>query len=157
MADPGRRLGARVIDGLLFLPVAIACIVVALALVAPHVGRILPPQNSDPNSTGPTPGILWLYLAAFAGAFVGAALFVVYETVATARYGRTFGKRWMKIRPLTVDGHALGWGRALGRSAIQSLAGFLSWIGLLDPLWCLWDPDRQCLHDKIAGTLVVND
>jgi len=81
---------------------------------------------------------------------------VVYETVATVRYGRTLGKRWMKIRAVTDDGHALGLGRALARSVVQSLAGFLSWLGLLDPLWCLWDADRQCLHDKIVGTLVVN-
>jgi uncharacterized RDD family membrane protein YckC len=26
---------------------------------------------------------------------------------------------------------------------------------LLDALWCLWDPRRQCLHDKIGGTAVA--
>jgi hypothetical protein len=30
------------------------------------------------------------------------------------------------------------------------------YVGLLDPLWCLWDkPYRQCLHDKPAKTVVV--
>jgi uncharacterized RDD family membrane protein YckC len=37
------------------------------------------------------------------------------------------------------------------------LAGFLGWIGLLDPLWCLWDDKRQCLHDKVADSIVVNE
>jgi uncharacterized RDD family membrane protein YckC len=63
----------------------------------------------------------------------------------------------MKIRPVTVDGHALGWGRAFSRAAVPWFAGILGWLGLLDSLWCLWDADRQCLHDKIVGTLVVND
>lgn len=27
--------------------------------------------------------------------------------------------------------------------------------GLLDVLWPLWDGKRQTLHDKIAGTVVV--
>jgi uncharacterized RDD family membrane protein YckC len=51
----------------------------------------------------------------------------------------------------------LGWGRAFARAAIFWLAGFLGWIGLLDPLWCLWDGERQCLHDKVADSIVVND
>jgi uncharacterized RDD family membrane protein YckC len=25
----------------------------------------------------------------------------------------------------------------------------------LDYLWMLWDPQRQCLHDKAARTIVV--
>jgi hypothetical protein len=28
---------------------------------------------------------------------------------------------------------------------------------LLDVLWCLWDEERQCLHDKVASTVVVNE
>ena len=156
LADPGNRFAARLLDGLVLLPVFIVVAAVALALVAPHAGPIFPKSNPDPNASVPTPGFVWLYLAvAGAGLFSG-VFFLVYEVVATVRYGRTLGKRWMKIRPVTLDGHALGWGRAFGRAALQWLAGFLSWLGLLDPLWCLWDADRQCLHDKIAGTLVVN-
>jgi uncharacterized RDD family membrane protein YckC len=157
LSDPGRRLLARVLDGLVFIPVYLLCIGIAIALVAPHAGRIFPQDTVDPNATVPTPGFVWLYLAAAGASLVGGVLFVLYETVFTVRYGRTLGKRWMGMRPLTLTGHPLGWGRAFGRSMVQWFAGFLSWIGLLDPLWCLWDGDRQCLHDKIAGTLVVDD
>jgi uncharacterized RDD family membrane protein YckC len=157
LADPGRRLAARLLDGLVFLPVFVACVAVALALVAPHSGPIFPKQNTDPNATVPTPGFVWLYLAVAGGALVSGVLFLFYESLTTVRYGRTLGKRWMKIRPLTVDGHVLGWGRAFGRASVQWIAGFLGWLGLIDFLWCLWDSDRQCLHDKIVGTLVVDD
>jgi uncharacterized RDD family membrane protein YckC len=156
LADPGSRLAARFLDGLVLLPAFIVVAAVALALVAPHAGPIFPKQNPDPNVSVPTPGFVWLYLAVAGAGLVSGALFVVYEVVATVRYGRTLGKRWMKIRPVTLDGRALGWGRAFGRTGLQWIAGFFSWLGLLDPLWCLWDADRQCLHDKIAGTLVVN-
>jgi uncharacterized RDD family membrane protein YckC len=37
------------------------------------------------------------------------------------------------------------------------LSGLISWLGIINSLWCLWDPDRQCLHDKVADTIVVND
>jgi uncharacterized RDD family membrane protein YckC len=157
LADPGRRLAARLLDGLVFLPVFLACAVVALVLVAPHAGPIFPRQNVDPNATVPTPGFVWLYLAFAVGGLVSGVLFVIYEAATTVRYGRTLGKRWMKIRPLTVDGHALGWGRAFARAAAQWMAGLLGWVGLIDDLWCLWDADRQCLHDKIVGTLVIDD
>jgi hypothetical protein len=30
-------------------------------------------------------------------------------------------------------------------------------IGLLDPLWCLWDANQQCLHDKVVDSVVIND
>jgi uncharacterized RDD family membrane protein YckC len=157
LSDPGRRLAARLLDWLVFLPVYVLCIAIAIALVAPHAGPVFPKDSVDPNATMPVPGFWWFYLAAIVASFIGGALFVLYETVATVKWGRTLGKRWMHIRPLTLDGGPLGWGKAFGRSAVTWLAGLLSWIGLLDPLWCLWDADRQCLHDKIAGTLVVDD
>jgi uncharacterized RDD family membrane protein YckC len=105
----------------------------------------------------PTPGFPWIYLAAIAASFVSGILFVVYETVATKRSGRTLGKRWMGIRPVTLEGAPLGWGRSLGRAAAYWFAGCLGWIGRVDNSWCLWDADSQRAHDKIVSTLVVRD
>ncbi len=31
----------------------------------------------------------------------------------------------------------------------------ISLASLLDDLWMLWDKQKQTLHDKIAGTIVV--
>jgi len=114
---------------LVFVPAVVACVAVALAVVAPHAGRIFPRQNADPNATVPTPGFVWLYLAVAGGALVSGGLFVLYETVTTVRFGRTLGKRWMKIRPLALDGRPLGWGRGFARAATQWIAGFLGWGG----------------------------
>jgi uncharacterized RDD family membrane protein YckC len=63
----------------------------------------------------------------------------------------------MGIRPVTCEGNSLGWGQSFGRAGAYMLASWLSWLGLVDFLWCLWDADGQCLHDKVAGTLVVRD
>jgi len=157
VADPGTRLGARLLDGLLLAPVVIALAVIAIALVAPHAGPIFPRENADSNATVPTPGFVWLYVAIFGAALSASLLFVVYEAVATQRYGRTLGKRWMHIRPVALDGSPLGPGRSFGRAGAYTLASWLSWLGLLSFLWCIWDADGQCLHDKVAGTLVVRD
>jgi uncharacterized RDD family membrane protein YckC len=131
----------------------------AVVLVAPHAGPMFPRVTTNPyvSSPTPTPGFVWIYLA-IAGAFVATGVVMVaYETVATARFGRTLGKAWLHIRPVRSDGTTLGWGRSFGRVAIYWLAGFLNWLGALDPLWCLWDENRQCLHDKVVDTIVIND
>lgn len=56
LADPARRLGARLLDGLIFLPVFAGFIALAVALVAPHAGPIFPRVPANPNKPGPTPG-----------------------------------------------------------------------------------------------------
>ncbi len=157
LADPARRLGARLLDGLVFLPVDAAMVALAVVLVAPHAGPIFPKVPAGSSAPMPTPGFVWIELAVFAAFAVAAMLMVAYETIATARYGRTLGKAWLHIRPIRTDGTKLGWGRSFGRVAIYWLASVFGWVGFLDPLWCLWDENRQCLHDKVACTIVVND
>lgn len=80
-----------------------------------------------------------------------------YEALYQSRTGQTVGKRIMKIRVECVDGEPLTFGPALRRWLVQSpvtlVVPFFAW---LDGLWQLWDkPFRQCLHDKVAKTVVV--
>jgi uncharacterized RDD family membrane protein YckC len=151
-------LAARALDWLLLLGLFVVLLVVTLLIAAPHFGPIFPTVNADDaNNQVVTPGIVWVYLAVAACGLVTGLGMVAYETVATAKFGRTLGKAWLHIRPVRIDGARLGWGRSFGRAAIGWLAGFLSWIGLLDPLWCLWDDKRQCVHDKVADSIVIND
>jgi uncharacterized RDD family membrane protein YckC len=48
-------------------------------------------------------------------------------------------------------------GKAVLRGFIWSLeAGFtICLIGAIGWLWMLWDPQRQAIHDKVAGTIVT--
>lgn len=98
-------------------------------------------------------------------ALISGVLTLLYQTVFHARWGATLGKMALGIRvrrvgrsgPLTVV-------EALRRSALEFVLGLLSLVPVLgilanpaliaDRLWLLWDPRRQCLHDKIADTLV---
>jgi uncharacterized RDD family membrane protein YckC len=158
LAEPGRRLGARLLDALVMIPVLALLVALAVALVAPHAGPLFPVNPSDnPDARLPTPGIVWIYLAVLGAVAVTGVLAALYDAVATARFGRTLGKRWLRIRPLGTDGGPLGWGRAFGRIGIYWLSTLFGWVGFIDPLWCLWDANRQCLHDKVASTIVVND
>jgi uncharacterized RDD family membrane protein YckC len=157
LASPGKRLGARALDALVLLPIFAAVGGITFALAAPHFGPIFPKANNNPNAYVPVPGFVWIYVVLFGSLVATGAVMVMYETVATVRYGRTLGKAWLHIRPIRTDGQPLGWGRSFGRITLYVLSGSLSWLGLLDPLWCLWDQNQQCLHDKAVGTLVIND
>jgi uncharacterized RDD family membrane protein YckC len=146
------------LDGLVLLPLFVLLLVVTLLIAAPHFGPILPPLTTNNSTTQPLPaGFWWLELTFICVAFATGLFSVLYESIMTARYGRTLGKRWVHIRPLRRDGSTLSFGRALGRVSIYWLFGVLSWVGLIDVLFCTWDDQRQCLHDKVADTIVVND
>jgi uncharacterized RDD family membrane protein YckC len=81
---------------------------------------------------------------------VGIAYFGTLEGGPT---GQTVGKKVMRIKVVRAStGDQLGFGTAL----LRWVAHFLSAIVfLLGYFWMLWDPERQCWHDKIARTLVI--
>ncbi len=75
----------------------------------------------------------------------------------TATFGESIGKRAAGIRIVkTKDGLPPGFVK--GVLIRRWLIGLLSWIpmfGLLDVAFILGE-DRQCLHDMMASTQVVN-
>jgi uncharacterized RDD family membrane protein YckC len=156
LAEPTRRLAARLLDYAIFLPVTAAGVTTAVVLAAPHFGPLFPQDNSATGS-GTVPGFAWLELTIVATAFVLGILFLLYQAFCTARWGRTPGKAILHIRALRSDGRPLGAGAALGREAIYAVCLGVGVVGLINPLWCLWDGNRQCLHDKVVSTIVVHD
>lgn len=160
LAEPGRRLGGRMIDILVVAPVFVVLVIVTLLIAAPHFGPWFPVANEGTYGTttnGQVPGFVWFYLVLIGSFIVTGLVMLAYQTIAVGAYGRTLGQASLDLRPVRMDGTPLGWGPAFTRALIFWLAGFLGWIGLLDPLWCLWDDRRQCLHDKVAGSIVIND
>jgi signal peptidase I len=70
----------------------------------------------------------------------------------------TPGKLYAGTRVIAPDGSVPGWWRSTLRALVGSLAELVAnllVLGILDPAWLLWDPRRQTLHDKAAGTLVI--
>lgn len=66
--------------------------------------------------------------------------------------GHTPGKRVLGTRVLRLDGRPIGWWIAFERFGGYG-AGLAT--GLLGFFQILWDPNRQAIHDKITGTVVV--
>lgn len=79
----------------------------------------------------------------------------VYFTFCLAWWrGRTPGKWLFRLRVLRLDNNPLTlWG------CFERFAGYAAGLatGLLGFLQIFWDPNRQAVHDKIVGTVVIMD
>jgi uncharacterized RDD family membrane protein YckC len=84
---------------------------------------------------------------------------LLYYAILNGR-GQTLGKMAFGIRVVRADnGSPTGIGKGFARHVIQFVTFFVFCLYapfiLIDGLWPLWDKQRQALHDKVAGTLVV--
>jgi uncharacterized RDD family membrane protein YckC len=122
----GARLGAYLLDGII---VGVAGGIIFFVLAA--ISDVL--------------GILG-YLIWIVG---GIAYYIYFEGGET---GATLGKKAVNIRVIDAQtGGQVGYGKAFLRYIGRIPSSFL----LLGYLWMLWDAEKQCWHDKIAGTYVV--
>jgi uncharacterized RDD family membrane protein YckC len=129
------RFGAALIDGFV---VGIPLVLVVLAVGDSDVGSALV-------------GIL--YLAAIA---LYAPLLMMREG---ANNGQTLGKQVAGLRVVHQSGEPMTLANGLLREAVgRSLPNLITCgiYGFLDAIWCLWDPRKQCLHDKIGSTFVFD-
>jgi uncharacterized RDD family membrane protein YckC len=92
--------------------------------------------------------------------FAAAAISFGYDWLQHGMWGQTIGKRVMGTKVVTADTRSSISGQAAcGRAAVYALVPAVPSVGglfaLINESWLLWDPRRQCLHDKAAGTVVV--
>lgn len=98
---------------------------------------------------------------------VGTLLGLGYLVGFGLRGGQTIGKRIRHIRVIEVDGRPLTFRSALVRYGLPAVFSAVTFLFLLGPLGfaiaifgvLLWmrNPNRQGFHDRLAGTLVVED
>lgn len=150
---------ARILDGLILLPVVLLCEVPAVVYLLANIHNF---NQGNTGSSLPAQTAFGFEGFAYLGLFAYLGIEVAWEAFATHRWGRTPGKAIFHIRPARVRDDMTGVG-PLSRAACWGRAGalvgfsLLSVVGLLDSLWCLWDGERQCLHDKVVKTVVIND
>lgn len=143
-----QRVGARFTDGLIFLTLHL--------LIAS--GRFL--VTGEFHWAEPRASVIAVM-----------ALAVVYELTMIALWGQTLGKMYFGIRVVSAPGLEIpGWARSVRRSLLVDgpnfaevlLGSTFRWLEsaaagvvLIDALWLVRDRNRQSLHDKLAGTVVV--
>ena len=108
--------------------------------------------ESDSESTGVGLIIVGIVLL-LAGTVLAIWLLIKNYILRQGRTGYTYGKARVGIRVVReVDGQPAGVGSAVGRLFLHNL---INEACFLDYLWCLWDPRRQTLTDKILSTVVI--
>jgi uncharacterized RDD family membrane protein YckC len=88
------------------------------------------------------------------------AIGLLHETIGVFRFGRTVGKLSTGTRVVhAVSLGAVSLSSAFIRSLVPAAFGVVPGIGMILGmgvyLWAFFDPRRQGIHDKAAGTLVV--
>jgi uncharacterized RDD family membrane protein YckC len=159
LAGFGDRLLAYLIDSAI---IGGALLVVAVPAVIIVLMSSMHSLHLNADGTLDTGNLLSFYGVIFAveGALLvlSVAAAYVYQVEMMYRSGQTVGKRAMKLRVVCLDpGAPMTRGVAAKRWLIgwvvSAVVGIFAWI---DGLWQLWDqPFKQCLHDKVAGTVVV--
>jgi len=96
-----------------------------------------------------------LLLGGASSVFSWSAFFIIWFTLFTRLTGgRTPAKRLLGLRVINLDGKPLTWWDSFSRSAGYSASAATVFLGFLE---AIWHPNRQTIHDKIAGTVVERD
>lgn len=159
LAERGSRLLAATLDELILLAVSLPMIIGAMpamvALVGGAVGGEADVESLDTMSVLRAmvggPGTTITVLALIAWCIITAWL--------VATNGQSIGKRLVGIKVVRTDGSRASFARIfLLRNVVNGLPNLLPYVGwlyqLIDPL-LIYQESRQCLHDKIADTIVV--
>jgi uncharacterized RDD family membrane protein YckC len=146
MADRGTRLIAAILDGIIFT---------AMVYIPLLIGGALTGAFSAAASGG-RPNIAGIYLGvgglcALVGLVVWAWITITY----VSRNGQTIGKKMLSIKVTRTDGSKASLGRIFWlRNFVNALLGIIPLYSLVDCL-LIFGEGRQCIHDKLADTIVV--
>jgi uncharacterized RDD family membrane protein YckC len=164
LAAPLLRLVARFFD---YLVVAGLTAIVGISYVQQMWHQARPALQQVVNGTPGADLTPLLQDPAFADltvryAFIGLLVGGVYSVTLTHLFGGTLGKLAVGIRVRSWDEPGRPtWGQALARWLTREVIGAVTFAGIgtvygfMDAMWLLFDPRRQCLHDKLPGTVVV--
>ena len=143
-ADRGTRLGAAIIDSLIFVGAVYVPLIVAIV----GTGGFEAPVDDDGGFDN----------AAMVAILVAIAGFVVwgYFTLKfMARNSQSIAKKLMHIKVVRSDGSSVSLGRLIVmRNVVVWILSLIPFFGVVDALFIFGDA-RQCLHDRIADTIVI--
>jgi uncharacterized RDD family membrane protein YckC len=153
LASRGARLGAASIDGVIGFVVWVPAI---FSFLNTLVGMGI--AGGPGASSGE---LLRLFMAGrgFTVSLIGSLIVLAITARLVWLYSQTIGKRMMGIKVVRKDGSRASFARILWlRNVVNMIPGFIPFVGyvywLLDSLM-IYSATRQCLHDRIADTIVV--
>lgn len=141
-AGRGARLGATILDGIIFGAMVYLPLLVTIGF------------GTDATADGGShPVVIVGGLLTFAGLIAWSWLTIKY----VARNGQSIAKKLLHIKVVRRDGSPASVSRIFWlRNVVNGLLGMIPIYGIVDALF-IFGEKRQCLHDRIADTMVVKD
>jgi RDD family len=170
LAERGARLLATATDELILLGISLPMLfgsipAVAARLAQTDVSAGDPPESLDSleSALASIPVRDLLHTILFGPGTIITVLALIVWCVITVWWvsanGQSIGKRLVGIKVVRKDGSRASFARIfLLRNVVNTVPALLPYVGLLyqlvDPL-LIYQESRQCIHDKIADTVVV--
>jgi uncharacterized RDD family membrane protein YckC len=143
-AERVTRLVAAILDGIVFV---VMVYVPVLIVMAGSGGFADPAVAGEPN-------IVVIGLGSIL-VLIGLIAWIWLTVVNVARNGQTIAKKMLGIKVVRTDGSKASLGRIFWlRNVVNGLLGIIPLYGLIDILFIFGAP-RQCIHDKLADTIVI--
>ncbi|MBV9388478.1 MAG: pentapeptide repeat-containing protein [Chroococcidiopsidaceae cyanobacterium CP_BM_ER_R8_30] len=145
-----------------------------LAVMAEVIAKAfhLPTIDAGDSNVAPLTNLFWSI------ALVAPLVLIVWQLYLLAKTGSTLPKRWLSVRVVTATLKPPGlrrvllregigsWGLPLlvayilwcysGTSSLSILVGISSLMVLTEGMSARFHPQRRCLHDRLAGTYVID-
>jgi uncharacterized RDD family membrane protein YckC len=150
-ADRLARLGASILDG-----IVIGVLVYLPFFAGFGISAAMSPGDlSSDAGLAPVPLLVGVFLG-----LIGFGVWAVFTIRYVTQNGQSIAKRWLNIKVVRTDGSPATLGRIFWlRNVVNSLIGAIPFVGVvygIVDLLFIFSESRQCLHDKLADTIVVN-
>ena len=140
LADRGTRLAANILDGLIFAGMVYVPMILALSV------------GGGATESG---GTAVIAIAAGILTLIGLIVWLWLTIKYIQKNGQSIGKKIVHINVVRSDVSPASLGRIFWlRNVVNGLLGVIPLYGLIDVLF-IFGESRQCVHDKIADTIVV--
>ena len=141
------RVVAYFVDTLVLAPLGLIGFAILGGTVLANLGRLQ--EGGEPD-----PAVIMSLVGAYALtiAISVSAAWLYHAFMESSKYEGTLGKKAMGLRVTDMNGNRISFGRASGRFFGKLITGMTMGIGYA---MAGFTEKRQCLHDMIAGCLVV--
>jgi uncharacterized RDD family membrane protein YckC len=149
-ADRGTRLVAAILDGIVggvmvYVPLFVGLAIAGMSLSV-ESGRV---ENATLN------GAMVAVIVGFGLALIGFIAWAWLTITYVRRNGQTVAKKMLNIKVVRSDGSPASLARIFWlRNVVNILISLVPLYSVVDHLF-IFGESRQCLHDKLADTIVI--
>ena len=141
LADRGTRLGAAILDGIIFAGMVYLPLVLTLL-----AGGAAGPEGDEAMA-----------MIGFGLAGIGLVAWIWLTVRYVLQNGQSIAKKMTRIKVVRRDGSPVNLGRIFWmRNVANTILSIIPLYGLIEILF-IFSESRQCIHDKLADTIVVKE